>query len=108
MVSTSIDAILEQVSLSFDGLKAFIAETTTAEDTDDSLYAFGETTDLFHVWLRDTGVAREECSSYEDCLRNNTELRLTIHEILVDIKEDLSEGKFCGGIAVKGTIADAA
>lgn len=108
MVPTPIDAILEQVSLAFNRLKASFAETTTAENPDDSLHAFGETTDLFDVWLRDTGVAREECSSYEDCLRNNTELRLTIYEILVDIKEDLSEGKFCGGIALESTIADAA
>jgi hypothetical protein len=96
MASTSIDSIIEQVSTAFDRLETFITHTTTRKTPDGRFYALGETKDLFKVWLRNTGFAQEECSSYEECLSNNPELRLTLAELLIDIKDDLAQGK--GGL----------
>jgi hypothetical protein len=108
MASISIDAIIEQVSTAFDRLETFITHTTTEKTPDSGLHASGETTDLFKVWLRNTSVAREECNSYEDCLRNNSELRLTLVELLVDIKDDLAEGKGECDFAVQSPNTDLA
>jgi hypothetical protein len=93
MASTSIDAIIEQITLTFDTLETLIVPSSTAETTNDSLYALGEVKDFFKVWLSNTTVALEECTSYENCLRNNFELRHTFEELLVDIKNDLAEGE---------------
>jgi hypothetical protein len=93
MTSMSIDTIVKQVTLTFDTLETIIVPSSTTGTPNDGFYALGETTDLFKVWLSNTTVARENCTSYEDCLRNNPELRLTIAELLGDIKDDLAEGK---------------
>jgi hypothetical protein len=93
MASVSIDAIVEQVGFTLDTLETIIAPYLTAQTSDDGVYALGETADLFKVWLSNTTVAREKCTSFEECLRNDSELRLTLAELLVDIKDDLAEGK---------------
>jgi hypothetical protein len=106
MASVLIDDIVEQVSLSLDTLETVLAHSSTAQTTDDGVYALGETTDLFNVWQRNTSVVQEECKSYENCTRNNPELRLTLAELLVDIKDDLTEGKCNTDSAVQSTDLD--
>jgi hypothetical protein len=106
MASVLIDDIVEQVSLSLDTLETVLAHSSTAQTTDDGVYALGETTDLFTVWQRNTSVAQEECKSYENCTRNNPELRLTLAELLVDIKDDLTEGKCNADSAIQSTDPD--
>jgi hypothetical protein len=93
MASVSIDAIVELISSTFDTLETLILPSWTPENTSDIIFALGEMIDRFKVWLSNTTVARENCTSYEDCLRNNPELRLTLAELLGDIKDDLSEGE---------------
>lgn len=87
-----MEKVIEQISLGFKGLQAYIARLSAIEIPSDDFYTFDETADLFSVWLRNVASIREECGTFEHCLKDNSELKDALNELLVDVKIDLAEG----------------
>jgi len=87
-----MDEIIEEISLAFRCLQDCITRLPTIETPGDDFYIFDDTADRFSVWLRNVVVIREECKTFENCLSNNPELKDTLIGLLVDVKDDLSEG----------------
>ena len=73
---------IEQISLAFRGLQDNIARLSAIESPDDDFYTSDETADLFSVWLRNVASIREECGTFEHCLKDNSELKDTLLELL--------------------------
>jgi hypothetical protein len=90
-----MDGKIEQIFLAFRGLQDCIAQLSDTETPVDDLHSLDETADLFSVWLRNVAAIKKECETFEHCLNDNSELKDTLVELLVDVQNDLAEGG-CG------------
>lgn len=93
-----MDGIIDEISLAFGDLQDCTARAIQTPDHD--LHTLDKTADLFSVWLRNVAVIREQCKTFEHCLNSNSELKATLIELLVDVKDDLAEGG-CGFFPTK-------
>jgi hypothetical protein len=87
-----MDEVIGKLFLAFSALQTSIARLSAIESSDDALYIIEETADFFSVWLRNVTPIQEGCSTFDHCLRNNSELKATLAELLMDVRDDLAEG----------------